>query len=137
MTQEDKELLLKDLCARSPYKVMCQVSFDEEDVHIEPLESVRPFMSFNQITTSGSVVSIDCVKPYLRPMSSMTDEEREEYRKFSYYGAAGIRDKDFTEMVAVPSFEKMDYLNSHHFDYRRLIEKGLALKAPNGMYNIK
>ena len=68
-------------------------------------------------------------KPYLRPLSSMTDKEREEYRKFSYYGAAGIRDNDFTEMVAVPSFEKMDYLNSHHFDYRGLIEKGLAIKV--------
>ena len=46
-----------------------------------------------------------------------------------------MRDNDFTEMVAVPSFEKMDYLNSHHFDYRGLIKKGLALKAPEGMYN--
>ena len=68
-------------------------------------------------------------KPYLRPLTSMTDEEREEYRKFSYYGAAGYRDNDFKEMVAVPSYEKIDCLNVHHFDYRGLIERGLAIKS--------
>ena len=126
MTQEDKKLLLIDLCARLPYKIMCQVSFDEEDIHIEPLENVRPFMSFNQITTSGSVVSIDCVKPYLRPMSSMTGEEDDEWWKFS------------DESYVVDSHAKsIDWLNAHHFDYRGLIEKGLALEAPEGMYNIK
>lgn len=76
MTQEEKELLLKDLSARLPYKVKCQIAFDEEDIHIETLESVRPMMLFNQVTTSGSVVSIENVKPYFRPMSSMTREEK-------------------------------------------------------------
>ena len=132
MTQEDKELLLKDLSARSPYKVMCQVSFDKEDIHIEPLESVRPFMSFNQITTSGSVVSIDCVKPYLRPMFSMTKDEYMELKRISdYYGLAPFEYIYDWE----PNYNLIDWLNAHHFDYRGLIEKGLALEAPEGMYN--
>ena len=129
MEEDLKQLLLVDLCVRLPYQPLCK-KVDTEDDFCEcngPLGySLRDLID-NKII----------IKPYLRPMSSMTDEEREEYRKFSYYGAAGMRNNDFTEMVAVPSFEKMDYLNSHHFDYRGLIEKGLAIKAPEGMYNVE
>lgn len=126
MIKEDKQLLLVDLCARLPYgvKVQTPVMNDEITLTCDDI-SAYFFNPDNKVF----------LKPYLRPLSSMTEEEREEYRKFSYYGAAGMRDNDFTEMVAVPSFEKMDYLNSHHFDYRGLIKKGLALKAPEGMYN--
>ena len=144
MTQEDKELLLKDLCARLPYKVMCKVSFDEEDVHIEPLESVRPFMSFNQITTSGSVVSIDCVKPYLRPMSSMTEEEKEEFHKLKQFSVTVVMPNGVSLLkpTYIVDLEEdgdglnhlYDWLNAHHFDYRGLIEMGLALEAPKEMY---
>ena len=129
MEEDLKQLLLVDLCVRLPYQPLCK-KVDTEDDFCEcngPLGySLRDLID-NKII----------IKPYLRPMSSMTDEEREEYRKFSYYGAAGMRNNDFTEMVAVPSFEKMDYLNSHHFDYRGLIEKGLAIKASKGMYNVE
>jgi hypothetical protein len=126
MIKEDKQLLLVDLCARLPYgvKVQTPVMNDEITLTCDDI-SAYFFNPDNKVF----------LKPYLRPLSSMTEEEREEYRKFSYYGAAGMRDNDFTEMVAVPSFEKMDYLNSHHFDYRGLIKKGLAIKAPEGMYN--
>ena len=60
--------------------------------------------------------------PYLRPMSSMTEEERKEYQAFFNYDG-----------VEYPE-EYIDWLNAHHFDYRGLIEKGLALEAPEGMY---
>lgn len=148
MMQEDKELLLKDLCARLPYepfaqwhhkalnefrdvKIMRVSTYGEniDDYHINVLCQPEPGVDYE-----ASIVDI---KPYLRPISSMTDEEREQYRKFSYYGAAGYRNNDYKEMVATPSFEKMDFLNAHHFDYRGLIEKGLAIEAPEGMYNIK
>ena len=121
MTKEDKEILLKDLCARLPYGVIVQ----EPDFYEAPLT----------ISTLSNVYYDGLeVKPYLRPISSMTDKEREQYRKFSYYGAAGYRNNNHKEMVATPSFEKMDFLNAHHFDYRGLINKGLALEAPEVMY---
>ena len=65
------------------------------------------------------------VLPHLRPMSSMTEGEKEEYQTFFNYDG-----------VEYPE-EYIDWLNAHHFDYRGLIEKGLALEAPEGMYNIK
>lgn len=141
MKQEDKEILLKDLCGRLPYDVKCQVSFDEEDIHIETLESVRPKMAFNQITTNGSVVSIDIVKPYLRPISSMTEDEvnklfkilkinennEKEWLKVNDINIIRLfteEGKDFYEIA-----EALDYLNSIHVDYRELIEKGLAIEV--------
>ena len=126
MTQKEKEQLLVDLCGRLPYMPKIKITYlqqgikgtDEGRVSCDFIEKIVNDLRNGVITD---------MQIYLRPLSSMTDEEREEYRKFSYYGAAGMRDNEFTEMVAVPSFEKMDYLNSHHFDYRGLIEKGLAI----------
>lgn len=145
MTQEDKDLLLKDICARLPYKVKCQIAFDEEDIHIETLESVSPTMLFNQVTTSGSVVSIENVKPYLRPMSSMTEEEKDEmHRMLSPEGTALYRNdgiaismNHFGDFVPYEYMSRIiDWLNKNMFDYRGLIEKGLALEATEGMYDI-
>jgi len=68
-------------------------------------------------------------KPYLRPMSSMTEEESREYNSFSLG-----EDWVSNPYMGVPAFHVLDWLNSRHFDYRGLIEKGLALEAPNGMY---
>jgi hypothetical protein len=119
MTQEYKQLLLADLCGRVSYHPKGRVANARTGAMCDEWLTCATFQMFVNITNNCRL--------YLRPMSSMTEEEREEYRKFSYYGAAGIRDNDFTEMLAVPSFEKMDYLNSHHFDYRGLISKGLAI----------
>lgn len=137
MEKEQKELLIIDLCARLPYGVKVHIKGEYKtprkvyNVYIED-KTITYFKGFDCIEED-----IENVKPYLRPMSSMTNKEREEYRKFSYYGAAGIRTNDNSEMVGVPSFEKMDYLISHHFDFRGLIPKGLAIEAPKDMYNIK
>lgn len=125
MTQEDQEILLIDLSARLPYGTKVRAFIGEKGENDEILGCVHIF----------NIYAHNC-KPYLRPMSSMTEEEYEQYRKFSYYGAAGYRNNDYKEMVATPSFEKMDFLNAHHFDYRGLIEKGLAIEAPEGMYNV-
>ena len=136
MKQEDKELLLKDLSARIYYGVIVHVeshdggadhSFDNHLIGVQRAYAIVPRK--DGIVTHFPIFLGANVKPYLRPLTSMTDEEREEYRKFSYYGAAGYRDNDFKEMVAVPSYEKIDWLNAHHFDYRGLIERGLAIKV--------
>ena len=139
MTQEEKELLVKDLSARQIYGVKALISslWNKDKESEECItDSIYCVMRDGYVNTDtiDSDIPIENVKPYLRHLSSMTEEEYKQYRKFSYYGAAGYRNNDYKEMVATPSFEKMDFLNAHHFDYRGLIEKGLALEAPEGMY---
>jgi hypothetical protein len=131
MKLEDKELLFKDLCARLPYSTLCYCKWTKDAPNGTSgcVQEVSTYLleELMIIDDQNYECQICEIKPYLRPMSSMTDEEYEQYRKFSYYGAAGYRNNDYKEMVATPSFEKMDFLNAHHFDYRGLIEKGLAI----------
>ena len=117
MTQEEKkQLFLKDLCARLPYYTMVLMG----DGAIEPLVNVN-------VDTYICNGLKGLPKPYLRPMSSMTVEEKEEL-----YQKTGFRIDD-----CILGLSTFDWLNSHHFDYRGLIEKGLALEAPEGMYKIE
>ena len=112
MTQEEKDLLFKDLCARLPHKVLVSVrDFDGDDM----TDILRPY------TLNIFNGREDKIKPYLRPMSSMTEEEYQEFG----YDVLRYTPREF------------DWLNAHHFDYRNLIEKGLALEAPEGMYKEK
>jgi hypothetical protein len=146
MTEEEKEILLKDLCGRLHYRVL--VSYKGL---IYPLFSVVPTQHF-QITLDSSKycglvhISLDDdgekPKPYLRPMSSMTEEEKREY--FSFIGGVRPFDCDFSAYPIEYKFvyehdinSYIDWLNKHHFDYRGLIEKGLAIEALEGMYNLK
>ena len=116
MTQEDKQLLLKDLCARLPYGVMVNYGGYEGCDYKLTLTTLQDFPT-------------EDLKPYLRPMSSMTDEEQKEYHKTfraEVYGRG---------YVYVESIRSFDWLDKHNFDYRGLISLGLALEAPEGMYN--
>jgi len=121
MTQEDKELLLKDLCARLPYSVIVDYSYNAFDVHngnyvkhgskcILKCYLLDVFMSPRQ-NEKG-----EYIKPYLRPMSSMTEEEINEYKHFVAFSGNPIGSANF-----------IDWLNKYHFDYRGLIPKGLAI----------
>ena len=140
MTQEEKQLLLKDLCARLPYGVKCQTkngigtlisiecSFGENLVYVDFGHSEAEEYDLN----NG-----DTVKPYLRPMSSMTKEEFDEYMHFTKHSWEGIDKEEDDYYVKVKDRDVyFDWLLEHHFDYRYrcLIEKGLALEAPEGMY---
>ena len=123
ITKEERQLLLKDLCARLPYGVICQFiwTYDGEDVITKEDDNIRCINIYTkeiQADYYGEWVDLEHCKPYLRPMSSMTEEEDDElnYATMGNYG------------------ENADWLNEHHFDYRGLIEKGLALEAPYGMY---
>lgn len=121
MTQEDKELLLKDLCGRLPYGV---ILFD--NLYNRVLYGVDWFNPINGILTTGDKSTpIEEIKPYLRPMDSMTEGEKEDYN-------SKFEGRDFSWEIYYGS---TDWLNAHHFDYRGLIEKGLALEASEGMYN--
>ena len=119
MTQEDKELLLKDLCARLPYNVICQVEFKENGKYNSKVMLLSGiFTDEAYFTTKGGSIYSNEYKPYLLPLSSMTEEEK------LMYEALMIGIDNISYMLDV-----IDWLNSHHFDYRGLIEKGLAIDA--------
>ena len=135
MTQEDKQLLLKDLCCRLPYGVIVS----------NPMTGDDDVLTYS-LLEDFEVVNSDYPKPYLRPMSSMTEEEKKEYNKtcitkfikaepgFIKAGPGYTYDGWWEHYDTIASF---DWLLAHHFDYHHLMEKGLALKAPEGMYETK
>ena len=137
MEQEEKDLLLKDLCSRLPYGVKveynncaCEVLSiykDNEELIIWKSFGYKPD------------IKLESVKPYLFPLSSMTEEQEEEFKALFYkchksvfifnerfsYDRCSIKDIGF-----YPSYLQ-DWLNKNHFDYRGLIEKGLAIDCTN------
>ena len=121
MTQEEKSLLLKDLCARLPYHPKGHVVNACNGAECDEWLTCAKFTMFTNV--------INNYRLYLRQMSSMTKEEYKEYRYL--YLPLPLK-SEFDEI-----HKKIDWLNRHHFDYRGLIEKGLALEAPEGMYNLK
>lgn len=143
MTQEERKLTLKDLCARSPHGVKIHLYTIEYGELIGTLDAVYPTdervivdnldkaIAPINVRCGGFKIEEDKVKPYLRPMSSMTEEEKKEFCKIEgriiqYFPCKHIK--------LIFSADEFDWLNAHHFDYRGLIEKGLALEAPEGMY---
>lgn len=127
MKQEDKQLLLKDLSTRLLYGVKVQLS-DEGGELTQTLYSITPTK-----VNSWSIEQVD-VKPYLRPMLSMTEEEKEEFDNLYNWSCPNSK---FLRTKIIDISELIDWLNAHHFDYRGLIGKGLAIEAPERMYNIK
>ena len=127
MKQEEKTLLLRDLCARLPYGVVLEL--DEKfgfnkGTHVLVKELLDSYC-------------VEGIKPYLRPMSSMTEEEIVEINSmgFAYWTTMinnDLRTRGPMSLLdAIITHHKMvkliDWLNAHHFDYRGLIEKGLAI----------
>ena len=138
MTQEDKELLLKDLCARLPYGIKCEIirwSPDREMVFFRRNTSALKLTldNFNHI------MSDDCyeVKPYLFPLSSMTEEQKIELKQMevsvNIYGTICFDSYDGFGDVIITTLDKSmqvtEWFNRNHFDYRGLIEEGLAIDA--------
>jgi hypothetical protein len=133
MTQEDKELLLKDLCARLPYSVKCEIDDIDEPLELESIKFKGDYFIFGNGVYERYIIEF---KPYLRPMSSMTEEEKKELGNFVAASMFASQSKNSLFQLTREALYG-DFFNKHHFDYRRLIEKGLALEAPEGMYNIK
>ena len=126
MTNKEKQLLLKDLCARLPYGIFIYDEIDNKSIY-----------------TISYHPHIDNCKPYLRPMSSMTEEEKKELKAATCPEGTGYFDDQylicpmshFGEYIGYDFMSDiLDWLNEHHFDFRGLIEKGLALEALEGMY---
>ena len=117
MTNEDKNLLLKDLCARLSYGV--KVAFFNEDLtyHSEPktltgIECINNLNYSNLEDEDGNTTIVEFVKPYLFSLSSMTEKQKIEL--------TCIIDSDYAQI---------DWYNKNHFDYRGLISMGLAIDA--------
>ena len=145
MDEKEYDLLMKDLCARLAYGVIVQVNDGLRGTYDRRLVQVfcdRLSCSVNVCNPLKECICIDSVKPYLRPLSSMTESEREELK--------ALCDKDLSEFAGhimkghglsrdgLYMFDKLrqlDWLNKNMFDYRDLIQKGFALEAPEGMYN--
>lgn len=144
MRTEDKELLLKDLCARLHYGVKIKLGDYDYQVCGYNSEKEMPvkiwyYYDSNQTLKSYIDVYLEDYRPYLRPMSSMTEKERKEYKGFiihrKHVNAQGQEwDIDCFSFDTAPRL--IDWFNKHHFDYHGLIEKGLAIEAPNNMYKI-
>jgi hypothetical protein len=139
MTQEDKELLLKDLCARLPHN--CRVFYE----YIDNLDNKTYgySLTLNTWCINEFIANKAVIKPYLRKMSSMTKKELHEVQEILGKGVeihdafisivdSSINTFSYLELQAV-----FDWLNKKMFDYRGLIEKGLALEAQEGMYNLE
>lgn len=127
MTQEDKELLLKDLSARLPHKTYVKTTKGIGYVYAINTSQLIELSVANNSEYWSEVFNIDEIKPYLRPMPSMTEEERIEFERLSFV-------YDTSDGSMLFSKKGFDWLIAHHFDYRGLIPKGLALEAPEGMY---
>lgn len=124
MTQKDKQLLLVDLYARLPYGVKFKADNEKciREIHYIKDENVyiREYRNLSYW--------VDTIKPYLRPMLSMTEEEEREVRI--------LWNEDFADKISFYHCypKTTDFYNKHHLDYRGLIPMGLALEAPEDMY---
>lgn len=141
MTQEEKDLLLKDLCSRLPYRVKATTTLTgwDDAYLVTGYNDDEIYLDCPVYDSGDEEWDIEFVKLYLRPMSSMTEEQRKEFLSVAGYER---REEDcgrhtetyYYDMVGhehnlYPNSDAIDWLNKNHFDYRGLIEKGLAIDA--------
>lgn len=124
MIPEDKDLLLKDLCARLPYGIKCSFGVDDAIYEICGINPVSCGASEIQATHIKSGINgdftINACKPYLFPLSSMSEEQKREYQ---YITERWMYDSSYS------IGDSIDWLNKNHFDFRNLIGRGLAIDA--------
>lgn len=145
MTQEEKDIIYKDACCRLPYRPYAAYTLDDGTtvrVQLTGVDELAEYYGYIS-DTWGRIPNFD-IKLYLRSLSSMTGEEKEELRQEhlkdeKLYAECITRVEQGDNSMrgkVIPHFAA-DWCNKHHFDYRGLIEKGLAIEAPESMYNIK
>ena len=117
MTQEDKELLLQDICARLPYGVKVESVYINPDTKERKSHGIEVFDATDILVIKEGFGEF---KPYLFPLSSMTEKQKNEYQ---YITERWMNDPLYSIS------DSIDWLNENHFDYRGIIEKGLAIDA--------
>lgn len=145
ITQEDKELLLTDLCARLRYGIKCHFKYGtvEGDIILKCIDGNVARFDYGLYGKFHVVIDPQYIKPYLRPMSSMTEEEEKELKKIHHqfykgnFIDAGVFSANDCGCTVFEMSNILNYLRSRNFDYCGMIDRGLALEAPEGMYNIK
>lgn len=120
MTKEDKELLLKDLCARLPYGVKINNEIQGDFTVYGICEN----FIYGRTEVCHADFPVEKIKPYLFPLSSMTKEQKKEYAHILVLSS----NLAYSQLLEI-TIE--DWLNKHHFDYRGLIPKGIAKDATN------
>ena len=128
MTNEEKQLLLKDICARIPYGLFCQTEDGKGKLISVECSTGEDLVYVDLGYPEAKECDLnegDSIKPYLRPMPSVTEEEYKDLVSLV------SQDLDLNEVNA--SIE-IDWLLKHHFDFRGLIPMGLAIEAPEGIY---
>ena len=137
MTQEEKDLLLKAICAMLPYDIKAIAeTYDGEKVGKIISISTKHNIILGELYYGEVCFWIDygSFKPYLRSMSSMTDEEKAQVQTFMDI----VTDENYGDGYSPSAWDAMNgfvqYCDSHHLDHRGLIFRGLALEATEEMY---
>ena len=121
MTKEDKELLFKDLCARLPYQPKLQIYYEEMSGSGVFDEKLWEIDGDGQYCNGGR--RLEDIKPYLRPMSSMTEDEFKELKKI-------YQDQSICSYHTISmDLEFINWYLAHHFDINYLIQSGLAIEV--------
>ena len=120
-TNGNTKELIKDLCSRLPYGVKVESVFINPDTKEHKSCGIEVFNATSLLMIRDGLGEF---KPYLFPLSSMTEEQKNEYHNTCNVGL-----NRWGEEVYYDSDESIDWLNANHFDYRGLIEKGLAIDA--------
>ena len=137
MTQEEKDLLLKDLSARLPYNV--KVLYNNEVFNVDHISAIYEEIKVD--IPDNYTLNISVVKPYLFPLSSMTEEQEDEWYEIFVDPLSKKLDsntrQEYLQFQADAQIFGVEYLLKNHFDYRGLIEKGLAIDATGlNIYNL-
>lgn len=132
MTPKDKNLLLKDICARLSYgvKVLCLRDFNRDWYKLEgiDIEDNEVYLTTDE-SQINRYVEIEAIRPYLFPLESMTEEQRKEYDKIIYHSIE-LHHREYSDIVELDLFDTLqDFYCKNHLDYRGLIDKNLANDA--------
>lgn len=137
MTQEEKNLLLQDLCGRLPYGVKVNHLLDTKPSDLFAIDTYRSTLYCFR-NGREEWYKVEFIKPYLRPMSSMTEEERKKYNDLYYQVPIQRSDGNAYRDTKMVEALHIDWLNEKMFDFRGLIKKGLAIEVTpeNNPYDI-
>lgn len=129
MKQEQRELLLKDFCARLPYGVKAIGNYSTNTC-CSIVNTIEGILYNNHVVIDGCNFDISNIKLYLFPLSSMSEEQKQYLKNRFCYDWDGEPYELWKYQIEIGDADELiDWFNKNHFDYRNLIEKGLAIDA--------